>query len=93
MEVDTSPPAPSPKKKSPTPSPRKPPSSVGSSSSSSSTSVSKGGGAVGEVSDRLDLYRRAVQQAESAGEGSKVRRYKRSLATLEQVMSFEQELS
>ena len=83
MEFEATPPALSPKK-SPTPSPRKPPSSAGSSSSSSAF-AGKGGGAVGEVSDRLDLYRRAVQQAESAGESAKVRRYKRSITTLEQV--------
>ena len=37
------------------------------------------------VSERLDLYKCAVQQAEAAGESSKVRRYKRSITTLEQV--------
>ena len=40
---------------------------------------------MGAVSERLDLYKRGIQNAEATGESSKVRRYKRSLATLEQV--------
>ena len=44
-----------------------------------------GGGDVQVVSDRLELYRQALKQAEVAGESSKARRYKRSIATLEQV--------
>ena len=79
MEVDDTPPAPAPKK-SPTPSPRSRPIPT-------TASRGGGGGAAGEVSDRLDLYKRAVQQAELAGEGAKVRRYKRSITTLEQVGS------
>lgn len=37
------------------------------------------------VSDRLELYKQALKQAEGAGEGAKARRYKRSIASLEQV--------
>lgn len=79
MEVETTPPEPSPKK-IPAPSPRRP--LHGNTASPKSPS---GGGAVGGVSERLELYKQAVQQAEAAGEGSKVRRYKRSITTLEQV--------
>ncbi len=81
----THPPKPDPQpspKPGPAPSPRRP-------LSGSSTSVPKspsGGGAVGVVSERLQLYKQATQQAEAAGEGSKVRRYKRSITTLEQVL-------
>ena len=37
------------------------------------------------VGDRLELYKQALKQAEAAGEGAKARRYKRSIASLEQV--------
>lgn len=37
------------------------------------------------VGDRLELYKQALKQAEGAGEGAKARRYKRSIASLEQV--------
>ena len=87
METEeATPPKPSPMpKKSPAPSPRKPSAGNDSSASVPRSLSGKVGGAVGEVSERLDLYRRAVQQAESAGESSKVRRYKRSITSLEQV--------
>ena len=39
------------------------------------------------VSDRLELYKQALRQAEGAGEGAKARRYKRSIASLEQVQN------
>lgn len=80
MEVETTHPEPSPRQV-PAPSPRRP-------LSGNSGPVSKspsGGGAVGAVSERLELYKRAVQQSEVAGESSKARRYKRSITTLEQV--------
>ena len=73
----------------PKPAPRKPPTSGGSSSTSPQKGASGGGGGGGGgvqvVSDRLELYKQALNQAEAAGEGSKARRYKRSIASLEQV--------
>ena len=87
MEREATPPKPSPRK-APPPAAGKSPQSSSSASRVSSGGSSAGsgvGGAVGTVSERLDMYKHAIQNAESAGEGSKVRRYKRSLATLEQV--------
>ena len=40
---------------------------------------------VSQVVERIEIYRQAIQQAEAAGESSKVRRYKRSMTPLEQV--------
>ena len=98
METEDTPPPPDPApKKSPAPSPRKQPPHSGNSASIAKSpsggvggtkSPRKEGGAVGEVSERLDVYRRAIQQAEAAGESSKVRRYKRGLTTLEQVHAY-----
>ena len=45
----------------------------------------QGGGDVAVISERLQQYQQAVKQAESAGEGTKARRYKRSIGSLEQV--------
>lgn len=58
---------------------------MASKSKSSGSVGGGGGGAVAEISERLELYRKAVQQAQAAGESSKVRRYKRSITTIEQV--------
>lgn len=69
----------------PTPAPRKPPQPPHNGNTVAKTTT--GGSVVSEVSERLDLYIRAVQQAEGAGESSKVRRYRRSITTLEQVNS------
>lgn len=96
METEDTPPPPDPApKKSPAPSPRKQPPHNGNSASiakspsggvgGASKSPRREGGAVGEVLERLDVYRHAIQQAEATGESSKVRRYKRGLTTLEQV--------
>lgn len=82
-------PTPSPPPKSPAPSPRKSPGNGNSASVSKVPSNHGGGaGAVGEIVDRLDLYKRAKTQAEAAGENSKVRRYKRSIGTLEEVNTY-----
>ena len=83
MEVKETHPAPSSLKKSPSPAPRKPHPHSG--NSAPSGRGGGGGGAIGEVSERLEMYKHGIQQAEAAGESSKVRRYKRSVATLEQV--------
>ena len=45
----------------------------------------QGGGSTGVISERLQQYQQALKQAESAREGTKARRYKRSIGTLEQV--------
>ena len=69
---------------SPKPAPRKPTNGSGS-SKSPQKGASGGGGDVQIISDRLELYKQAVKQAEGAGEGAKARRYKRSITSLEQV--------
>lgn len=73
----------------PSRSPVTPPTAARKSSSgtgaSKSKSVGLGGGDVEAVSERLSLYQHGIRQAESAGEGSKARRYKRSLGILEKV--------
>lgn len=78
---------PHPSQLAPKPAPRKPPMSGGSSSTSPQKGASggSGGGNVQVVGDRLELYKQALKQAEAAGEGAKARRYKRSIASLEQV--------
>lgn len=40
------------------------------------------------VSQRLDIYKQAINEAEIAGEGGKAKRYKRGRDTLEQVCFF-----
>lgn len=77
MEVEATPPKPSPIQV-PALSPRRP-------LSGGTPKSPSGGGTVGAVSERLELYKQAVQQAEASGESSKVRRYKRSITALEQV--------
>ena len=84
MEVDATPPKPSPMQV-PALSPRRPLSGAGGGAAAAIPKAPSGGGAVGAVSERLELYKRAIQQAEAAGESSKVRRYKRSTTTMEQV--------
>ena len=75
-------PEPKPSLSPPKPAPRRP----SPNGSGSSKSPQKGAsGDVQVVSDRLELYKQAVRQAEEAGEGAKARRYKRSITTLEQV--------
>ena len=48
--------------------------------------VAQGDGPLQTISERTALYRQALAEAESAGDGSKVRRYKRGLETLEEMM-------
>ncbi len=91
-DSDDEPPAAPPPKKMATANLSPPPSKSGNGGGASKSKPSSsgggggaGGGAVAEVSERLELYRKAVQQAQESGESSKVRRYKRSLTTIEQV--------
>ena len=88
LEGDEDSPEPEPQ---PTLSPPKPAPPSGSGSSKSPQKGTSGGKDVQVVSDRLELYKQAVQQAEGAGEGAKARRYKRSLANLEQVHVIQEE--
>lgn len=79
-------PQPKPSLSPPKPAPRKPsPNGSGFSASKSPQKGASGGQDVQVVSDRLELYKSALRQAEGVGEGAKARRYKRSIATLEQV--------
>ena len=86
-EAEPEPPSkPQPSQPAPKPAPRKPASGGGlSKSPQKGASGGGGGGDAQVVSDRLELYKQALKQAEGAGEGAKARRYKRSIATLEQV--------
>ena len=71
----------------PKPAPRQPSPSGGGPTKSPQRRGASGGGEAQVVSDRLELYKQALRQAEGAGEGAKARRYKRSIASLEQVQN------
>ena len=88
LEGGESTPEPEPEPK-PVPSPRRPlktnPPPAVSSTTPTSQPQQKVGGSVGMVTERLDIYKQAIREAESAGDSGKARRYKRGLTTLEQV--------